>query len=205
MNKIRSYIHKITLPLPSLKFSTMGNRRAFEVAFVGLKPGLHEFVYELDEKFFIEREAKDISNPKATIKMSLEKNTGFMLLKFEVGGNVEVSCDRCGNSLTLDLWDEFKMLVKLVDDAKMMNEQEEDPDVFYLARNESHLYVGDWIYEFVLLSIPLQRMCSPDKMGGPQCNIEVLNKLKEMETNASNHPVNSIWKGLDQFKNRNKN
>jgi hypothetical protein len=42
-------------------------------------------------------------------------------------------------------------------------------------------------------------------MGGPQCNIEVLNKLKEMETNASNHPVNSIWKGLDQFKNRNKN
>ena len=205
MNKIRSYIHKITLPLPSLKFSTMGNRRAFEVAFVGLKPGLHEFVYELDEKFFIEKEAKDISNPKTTIKMSLEKNTGFMLLKFEVGGNVDVSCDRCGNSLTLDLWDEFKMLVKLVDDAKMMNEQEEDPDVFYLARNESHLYVGDWIYEFVLLSIPLQRMCSPDKMGGPQCNIEVLNKLKEMEANASNNPVNSIWKGLDQFKNRNKN
>lgn len=203
--KIHGFIHKITLPLPSLKFSTMGNRRAFEVAFVGLKPGLHEFVYELDEKFFIEKEVKEISNPKATIKMSLEKNTGFMLLKFEVGGNVDVNCDRCGNSLTLDLWDEFKMIVKLVDDAKLMNEQEEDPDVFYLSRNESHLNVGDWIYEFVLLSIPLQRMCSPEKMGGPQCNIEVLNKLKEMEVKASSNPANSIWKGLDQFKNKNKN
>ena len=158
MNKIHSFIDKIILPLPSLKFSTMGNRRAFDVAFVGLKPGLHEFVYELDEKFFIEKEATEISNPKATVKMTLEKNTGFMLLKFEVGGNADVICDRCGNSLTLDLWDEFKMLVKLVDDAKIMNEQEEDPDVFYLSRNESHLYVGDWIYEFVLLSIPLQRM-----------------------------------------------
>lgn len=183
----------------------MGNRRAFEVAFVGLKPGIHEFVYELEEKFFIEKEAKDISNPKATVKMSLEKNTGFMLLKFEVGGTVDVNCDRCGNALTLDLWDEFKMLVKLVDDAKLMNEQEEDPDVFYLSRNESHLYVGDWVYEFVLLSIPLQRMCSPEKMGGPQCNIEIINKLKEMEANASNNPTHSIWKGLDQFKNSNNN
>ena len=30
----------------------------------------------------------------------------------------------------IDLWDEFKTLVKLVDNAEEMNEQEEDPDVF---------------------------------------------------------------------------
>ncbi len=30
----------------------MGNRHRFDIAFVGLKPGVHEFNYEVDDKFF---------------------------------------------------------------------------------------------------------------------------------------------------------
>lgn len=178
----------------------MANKRAFEIAFVGLKPGVHEFNYELDDKFFVEKGAEDLRNMHANVKLALEKNTGFMLLKFEVGGKTDVTCDRCGNPLNMDLWDEFKMLVKLVDDADEMNVQEEDPDVFYLSRTESHLDVSNWLYEFVLLSIPMQRMCSREEMGGPQCNKEVLDKLKEMEERTSENNANTLWKGLDKFK-----
>ena len=178
----------------------MANKRAFEVAFVGLKPGVHEFNYELDDKFFAERGSPDFKNPMAHVKMTLEKNTGFMLLKFEVGGKADFICDRCGNSLNIDLWDEFKLLVKLVDNPEEMNNQEEDPDVFYLSRSESHLSVGDWIYEFVLLSVPFQKMCSPDKIGGPQCNNEVLEKLKEMESKHEENNAKALWKGLEKFK-----
>mgnify|MGYP000998904736 CR=1 FL=1 len=179
----------------------MANRRAFEIAFVGLKPGIHEFNYELDDKFFVEKGAQDFANATANVKLLLEKNTGFMQLKFEVGGNAEVSCDRCGNPLKMNLWDEFKMLVKLVDNPDEMNSQEEDPDVFYISRTESHLDVSDWIYEFVMLSVPMQRMCSPEEMGGPQCNKEVLEKLKAMEIKQIENNANALWKGLDKFKN----
>ena len=178
----------------------MANRRAFEIAFVGLKPGIHQFEYILDDKFFIEKGAEDFNNATATVKLSLEKNAGFMLLKFEVGGNAVVSCDRCGNPLKMDLWDEFKVLVKLVDNPDQMNEQEEDPDVFYLSRTESHLDVSDWVYEFVMLSVPMQRMCSKELIGGPQCNTEVLEKLKEMEVKEIENNANTLWKGLDKFK-----
>lgn len=178
----------------------MANRRAFEIAFVGLKPGIHEFNYELNDKFFAEKGAKDFANATANVKLLLEKNSGFMLLKFEIGGKAEVTCDRCGNPLKIDLWDEFKMLVKLADNPDEMNNQEEDPDVFYLSRTESHLDISDWIYEFVMLSIPMQRMCSPEKMGGPQCNNEVLEKLKEMEVKMVENNANALWKGLDKFK-----
>ena len=34
----------------------MASKRAFEIAFVGLKPGVHEFSYKVDEKFFAEKE-----------------------------------------------------------------------------------------------------------------------------------------------------
>jgi uncharacterized metal-binding protein YceD (DUF177 family) len=122
------------------------------------------------------------------------------LLKFDVGGTAEVNCDRCGNKLQLQLWDEFKITVKMVDEPEVMNEQEEDPDVYYISRGESHLFVGDWIYEFINLSIPMQKMCGPDEIGGPQCNKEVLEKLRQMEDEAKK-TNNTIWKGLEQFKN----
>ena len=32
----------------------MANRREFEIAFVGLKPGVHEFNFEIIDKFFEE-------------------------------------------------------------------------------------------------------------------------------------------------------
>jgi uncharacterized metal-binding protein YceD (DUF177 family) len=177
----------------------MNFRRDFEIAFVGLKPGVHFYEYEVDNKFFSHYEAQEFSNCKATIKLELDKKTGFMLLKFDIDGMVDVTCDRCGNPLPLKLWDEFKVMVKLVDNPDEMNEQEEDPDVYYISRNESHLHLTDWIYEFINLSIPLQKMCPPDEAGGPQCNKEVLAKLAKIEIEGKNGS-NPLWKGLDQFK-----
>ena len=177
----------------------MANKRAFEIAFVGLKPGIHEFNYEVDDKFFVDKGATEFTNCHAKIKLQLDKKSGFMLLKFEVGGNAQVSCDRCGNPLPIDIWDEFNMLIKMVENPEEMNDQEEDPDVHYISRTESYIDVGNWIYEFVLLSFPLQKMCADDEVGGPQCNKEVLEKLKEMEAKSS-ETSNVLWKGLEQFK-----
>lgn len=180
----------------------MGHRREFDIAFVGLKPGLHEFNYEVDDKFFANYKETDFTDCNASINLSLEKNASFMLLKFEIGGNVNVICDRCGNNLRLDLWDEFRLVIKQVENPEEMNQNEEDPDVFYISRTESHIHLADWIYEFVLLSIPNQRMCKEDEIGGPQCNKEVLAMLKKMQASGveNNHP---LQKGLEKFKKNN--
>ncbi len=177
----------------------MGNRREYDIAFVGLKPGIHEFNYLVDDKFFVDFKDTDFSNCNASVKLLLEKNASFMLLKFEIGGSVNVICDRCENPLPISLWDEFKLLVKQVENPEEMNRNEEDPDVFYISRTESHIHLGDWIYEFVLLSIPNQRMCNEDEIGGPQCNKEVLEMLKKMKSTTikNNHPLE---KGLEKFK-----
>ena len=180
--------------------SAMASRRKYEIAFVGLKPGVHEFNYELDEKFFKEKGAEDVENMHANVKLLLEKNTGFLLLKFLVGGKAGVNCDRCGNPLQVDLWDEFNMVVKLTADPEEMNSNEEDADVFYISRTESHIDVEDWLYEFSMLSIPMQRMCGNDENGKSLCNEEVIQKLEEMKIKEEDHNATSIWKGLDKFK-----
>ncbi len=186
--------------MPSFKPEVMGKRKAIEIAFVGLKPGIHEFTFKVEDLFFAEAATRDFANCTATVKLQLDKKSSFMLLKFEVGGKADVACDRCGNQLTKDLWDEFNMLVKMVDNPEEMNQQEENPDVFYISKTESHLYLNDWIYEFVSLSVPVQKLCSEEELGGPKCNKEVLEKLKDMEANDDANNANAIWKGLEKFK-----
>lgn len=185
----------------------MGNRREYDIAFVGLKPGIHEFNYQVDDKFFADNKETDrndigFKNCNASIKLTLEKNNSFMLLKFEIGGSVTVPCDRCGNTLPMDLWDEFNLVIKQVENPEEMNQNEEDPDVYYISRTESHIHLADWIYEFVVLSIPNQRACSEEEMGGLQCNKEILAMLKKMKSTTieNNHPLE---KGLQQFKKNN--
>jgi uncharacterized metal-binding protein YceD (DUF177 family) len=179
----------------------MNQRREFEIAFVGLKPGVHVYEYRIEDKFFAPYGQQDFTHCQADVKLTLDKTTGFMQLRFDIGGTVDVTCDRCGNPLPVQLWDEFHVLVKMVDNPDEMNAQEDDPDVYYISRGESHLYVADWIYEFINLSIPLQKMCKEEEKGGPGCNKEVLEKLKEMEAGARKETPNTVWKGLDKFKN----
>jgi len=177
----------------------MNNRREFEIAFVGLKPGMHEFSYEVNDRFFEEYNEQDFRNANATVRLVLEKNTGFMILRFEIGGQAEVTCDRCNNNLPFQLFDEFTVTVKMTDEPELMNEQEEDPDVYYISRGESHLDVKDWIYEFVNLSIPMQKACEYENMDGPHCNPAAREMLRNMKPEDGSG-TNPIWKGLEKFR-----
>lgn len=177
----------------------MSNRREYEIAFVGLKPGVHEYNYEVNDRFFEEYGIQDFTNSLANVKLSLEKNNNFMILRFQVGGKADVLCDRCSNELPLQLFEDFTITVKAADEPEAMNEQEEDPDVYYISRSESHLDVKNWIYEFVNLSIPMQKTCVYENMDGPYCNAtarELLNGLKTEEITKEN----PLWKGLEKFK-----
>lgn len=178
----------------------MSRRREYEIAFVGLKPGVHVFSYEIGDRFFEVFQQQDFRNCRATVKLELDKKSSFMLLKFEIGGTLEVTCDRCNNNLPIELWDEFSITVKMVEDPEQMNEQEEDPDVYYISRGESHLNVEEWIYEFINLSIPMQKTCSYEKMDGPYCNRAALEMLKKLENETPEQKTNPIWKGLEKFK-----
>lgn len=177
----------------------MSRRREFEIAFVGLKPGVHQYSYSINDKFF-EAFQQEFRHCKANVKLSLDRKSSFMLLKFEIGGTLEVTCDRCNSNLPLELWDEFNITVKMVEQPELMNEQEDDPDMYYIAQSESHIDVANWIYEFINLSIPFQKVCDFEKMDGPHCNTAALDMLKKMEPEETEIKENPIWKGLEKFK-----
>lgn len=178
----------------------MSRRRDFQIAFVGLKPGVHAFTYEIDDSFFDAFQTPEFRRCRSQVNLALDKQNGFMRLTFEIGGQLEVTCDRCNNNLPLELWDEFHITVKMVDEPEAMNEQEEDPDVYYISRTESHLDVAAWIYEFINLSLPMQKTCGYEEMDGPHCNPQAREWLNREAPPSSSDSENPIWKGLERFK-----
>jgi uncharacterized metal-binding protein YceD (DUF177 family) len=120
-------------------------------------------------------------------------------MKFELGGQLEVVCDRCNSNLPIDLWDEFNLIVKVVEDPEVMNGQEDDPDIYYIGKGESHIGVANWIYEFINLSIPMYKTCSYENMDGPHCNTEAKEILKRMEAGKGKNE-NPLWKDLEKFR-----
>lgn len=181
----------------------MYRKKEYEIAFVGLKPGDHTYEYKLGNSFFEVYKATEFNQSSISVILTLQKNVGFLQLKFEVGGTVAATCDRCGNDVQLQLWDEFNMIVKLVENPQQMNETEEDADIFYISRTESHLFVADWLYEFVSLSMPHQVYCENLPDGQVGCNQEVLAKLQSLNEEADQESaVNPIWKALDKLKDK---
>ncbi len=185
----------------------MNYRREFEIAWYGLATGVHEFAYELDD-FKLDK----IGFPKqdwyeklaVSVKVKFDKKSSFFLLRFDIGGNIELPCDRCGDVYRLPLWEEFEMVVKLVsenEDATRNNEDEENGDVVFIPRSQTVIDISEWLYEFVMLSVPIQHIHPNNDDGTSGCNQEALKLLNKMAEEAPKEQINNLWKGLEKLKN----
>jgi uncharacterized metal-binding protein YceD (DUF177 family) len=186
--------HKSTLH----RRGSMKHNREFEIAWQGLKPGPHKFFYDIDDQFMLEKGEADetLKDWNVRVNVGFDKHENFFMLRFDIDGLVTVPCDRCGDDFRMKLWDEFDLIIKLTDEV---DTEEAEDDVVFIARSETVIDLGRWIYEFVMLSIPLQRV-HPDKEDGASgCNpvaLGLLDKLSEHTEPAAN----PIWKGLEQLK-----
>lgn len=181
----------------------MNNHREYEIAWQGLKPGVSVFEYELNDSFFSPEEAeRDFRDLDAQVTVKFDKKMNFFLCNFDIDGSVTVPCDRCGEEFKLRLWDEFSLLIKLTG-GEEQEETDEDADVVFIPRSETVINFHDWLYEFVMLSIPLQRIHPAKPDGTEGCNPEALKLLNQL-TSSDETPRSDIWKGLEALKEDNK-
>lgn len=178
----------------------MKHSREYEIAFVGLKPGEHEYHYLIQDNFFDKLlQNGDIDKPEFTqaqveVKLQLDKKPGTMLLRFDIHGKVRIPCDRCGEEFDMTLWDEFELLVKIVEDDVVDKLSQDDAEVAYIGRSESLLHLENWLYEFITLSIPMQHVHEDDEKGNSLCNPEVLKYLNQQKPPTENTLLTELKK-----------
>ena len=180
----------------------MKHNREYEIAWQGLKPGIHVFQFDIGDRFMQEHGEWDFEGLEGQVTVTFDKQTSFFMLRFDIGGQLMVPCDRCGDDFKLRLWDEFNLLIKLTGEDS--GKEDEDADVVFIPRSETVIDIGNWIYEFVQLSIPLQRVHPETEDGKSDCNAEALKLLNKLSDHEDEHNSNELWKGLEALKEKNK-
>ncbi len=133
--------------------------KEFDIAYKGLSEGLHRFEWVLDDRFFAAFESPEIRGGKVDVELELEKSAAGLKLDFEIGGKVRVECDRCAEECEVPVDWEGGFRVRFGDEAVDF-----DGELMWLGRGEGEFNVAQYIYESVLLALPIKRThdnCAP--------------------------------------------
>ena len=140
-----------------------------EIQFSSLKSGKYKYSYKLDESFFSEFKNEDLREGDVDFEVHLEKTERTMLFTFSFSGTVKSKCDRCLGEIDVPVRGEQVLCVKLSDTETSDNE-----DVLILPENAYKLDLAQWMYEYVVVALPLRVVHEES-----ECDPEMLKYLTE--------------------------
>lgn len=173
---------------------------AYSIAIAELSPGTHEFEFEIDDSFWRHFENSEILAGKVSVYIDAERSNSIIKLYFGFEGNVKVNCDRCLDEFYLPVDAKSELTAYVTDDIPDKDNEMSDADTIYLLPSEHKLYLAQYIYESISLSLPMQRFHPDDVNGNSTCNKEMLAKLKELQNNAqAQENESSPWSSLNKL------
>ena len=173
----------------------MDNFVAYSLPIQGLKSGLHHFKFEVDSAFFARFEDSPVEEGKVLFELELDKRPDLLLCDFKLKGTVKAICDRCTATIDLPLEDERQLIVKFGEE-----EVEQEDEVVFLHRDAPVFNVAKYLYEFVVLALPITNTYDCGNDPEPPCNFEV---LKHLKTDIDEGKTDSIWDSLRDLKSDN--
>ncbi len=170
---------------------------AYSIPVQGLKTGIHRFHYELDRDFFRHFESSPVGEGAIKIDLTLDKRPDMLVLDFDLDGHIQAECDRCTAQIQLPVTDSRQLLVKYGE-----AEGEEEDEVVFVPREASEFNVGQYLYEFTILALPITNTYDCQSDPRPPCNFDVLQRLQR-EEDTEKQEGDSVWDALKDFKNNN--
>jgi len=158
--------------------------KAYAIPFIGLKVGEHHFDYQIDNTFFQNFEYDEFNSVDVKVDLKLEKKTTFLELYFSALGSINVNCDITNEPYDQTIDDKFKLVVKFG------NEYNNDiEDILILPHGDYEINVAQFIYELIVLAVPVKRIHPGIEDGTLQSDI--LSKLEELSPSEDNKTKSS--------------
>lgn len=176
----------------------MKDLKEFDISFIGLKDGMHQFEYEIDSEFFDFFNYDEFYNSNVKVVLSFLKKPTMFELNFECNGWVEVHCDVTGELFHQPINAVLDLIVKFGDEYNNENEE-----LLIIPHSEFKMNVAQYIYEEVVLGVPIKRV-HPGIADGT-LKSEVLDKLKEFEIKEEEQEEEITEKEVDPRWNKLKN
>ena len=154
---------------------------SYTIGISGLKEGRHTIDFEIDNKFFEDFEESEIKEGSLFANIELEKRSSHIDLLIRISGRVKVCCDRCLEMFFFPVDCLNRLLVKF---GKKI--EDSDPDIISLPADKHELDLQQYLYEYILLALPIKRVHHDDINGNSTCDPIMLKKLKELIVGEEN-------------------
>ena len=174
----------------------------YNIEFKGLKEGVHDFEFEVNNQFFAHFEESPVNNGELTIKVLLEKRSTFLKLELKLDGWLMLTCDRCLEPYQQPVENATDIFVKFGEERS--GDDEED-NIIWLSTDDHQVNLAHVIYEYAVLSIPLRHVHPKNSEGKRACNPEMIAKLKKYTQPAKDEVIKTDprWDALRNLGNYN--
>lgn len=126
---------------------------AYSVNIVGLSNKEHHFQYEFGGEFFRKYGTDIVSDGKFLVDVLLTKRETFIETEFKISGAAHLTCDRSLEPFDFPIESKSKIVFKYGEEY-----QEITDEIIVIARDTATLELGQYIYEFIALGIPLKKL-----------------------------------------------
>lgn len=167
------------------------------IPFRGLKTGIHEYAFEIDESFFEAFEYSEITRGLVKVDCKLDRQARMMVFDFSIRGTVRVQCDRCLEEYDQEVSGIQRLIVKVGEERV-----EEAEDVITIPEKDHEVDLRQVIFEYIQLLVPYRRVHGVDENGRSLCNEEMIRLLEKNRTEGITDPR---WEQLRKLKKNDNN
>jgi uncharacterized metal-binding protein YceD (DUF177 family) len=177
-------------------------RNAYQINYLSLPLGKHEFEFIINDSFFESFEYGEIRKGNVKVRVLFEKKIKMSILDFNLDGFVNVECDRCLDEIAIPVKGEFRLVAK--ESTESTEQDNENEDLIVLPPNEHFIELKNHIHEFIHLLLPMHRECADTPKG--KCNEETETFLKKINIkNSDGSETDPRWDALKNIKLNNNN
>lgn len=175
---------------------------SFIIPLNGMKDGREKFSWQVDERFFNDFGNDDIRRADIGIDAEVHKSGSCVGVDVRLEGHVTVPCDRCLDDLELPVGRDVRLSVKFGEDPASLDEDfsKDERETVYVSSERAELDLGQIIYDYVCLEIPLQRIhpegeCDSEMLGwisSGKPSDGLSGEVRESETEVGGSPFEAL-------------
>jgi len=158
----------------------LGKFDKYKIDLKGMQADTCKYEFLLDNLFFANIDGPEIQKGKINVVLTVKKVSHAFELSFQTEGTVKIPCDRCLDEMEQLVATSDKLMVKFGRDYA-----EEGTNLIVIPEEEGEINVAWFIYEFIVLAIPMKHVHAPGK-----CNKAMTSKLnKHLRISSSDEEV----------------
>lgn len=165
--------------------------KQFIISFTGLKTGLHQYEFNIDDWFFEKFDYSEIKKGRININLTLDKHENIFVFEFRIKGNINIICDRCLDYFDYPIESNERLIVKFGEEKNEITEE-----ILIIPETENQIDISHYIYEFINLSLPIRCVHPSDENGLNKCDKDVIKKMEESMTGDN---IDPRWETLKLY------